>query len=84
MLDFIRDRTDPDTLEHRNARGLREWHEKRFYGFVAVDPLSNADRVRAQYSLAVKRLEICRWLRHVRLVARKSHRYGPAFLRVVK
>lgn len=84
MLDLIPDRTDPDTFEARNWRAYRQWLDKRRYGFAARDPLSNAERVRANYSLAVKRLEICRWLKHARLVARKRHRYTPAFLRVVK
>lgn len=84
MMDLIRDPTDPDTMSERNRRAELEWRWKRRSGFMALDPLTLRERADASYVYAVKRLEICRWLRRERLMRRRLKSYGMPFLRVVK
>lgn len=62
-----RDRTDPDTLEFRNLRALRDWRYKMRTGFKARDPLTLRERIDAQYELACKRLDVLAWMKARRI-----------------
>lgn len=63
------DRTDPDTLEFRNLRALRDWRHKMRSGFKAPDPLTPRERIAARYTLAVKRLDALIFMKRNRIKA---------------
>ncbi len=58
-----RNRTDPDTPEHRNLRALRDWRYKMRTGFRAVDPLQPAERAWCESYYRLQRARVRRWMR---------------------
>lgn len=70
---LIADATDPDTLEERNRRGYATWAFRRAMRYRMPDPLTNEERVRADYDLAIKRVQIRNWWR----LEGRWRRYSP-------